>query len=63
MTKRASDVPPSVELTIVETDPALLVATGDGLVQLLDVLPEGKSRLAASDWIRGRGAHPGDQFV
>jgi methionyl-tRNA formyltransferase len=54
------DTPPG---TIVETDPALLVATGDGLVQILDVLPEGKTRLAASDWIRGRGAAPGDRFV
>jgi methionyl-tRNA formyltransferase len=54
------DTPPG---TIIETDPALLVVTGDSLVQLLDVLPEGKSRLAASDWIRGRGAHPGDRFV
>ncbi|MDH4043429.1 MAG: methionyl-tRNA formyltransferase [Gemmatimonadota bacterium] len=47
---------------IVETDPALLVATGDGLVQILDVQPDGKTRLAASEWVRGRGAHPGDRF-
>jgi methionyl-tRNA formyltransferase len=47
---------------IVETDPALLVATGDGLVQILDVQAEGKTRLAAGDWVRGRGARPGDRF-
>jgi len=47
---------------IVATDPALLVATGDGLLQILDVQPEGKPRLAAAEWIRGRGAHPGDRF-
>jgi methionyl-tRNA formyltransferase len=47
---------------IVATDPALLVATGDGLLQMLDVQPEGKTRLAAAEWIRGRGAAPGDRF-
>ena len=47
---------------IVETDPALLVATGDDVLQILDVQPEGKGRLAAADWVRGRGAHPGDRF-
>ena len=47
---------------IVATDPALLVATGDGLLQILDVQPEGKGRLAAADWVRGCGAHPRDRF-
>lgn len=47
---------------IVETDPALLVATADGILQILDVQPEGKARLSAADWVRGRGAHPGDRF-
>jgi methionyl-tRNA formyltransferase len=47
---------------IVETDPALLVATGDDVLQVLDVQPEGKGRLAAADWVRGRGAHPRDRF-
>jgi methionyl-tRNA formyltransferase len=47
---------------IVETDPALLVATGDGLLQVLDVQPEGKARLSATEWVRGRGARPGDRF-
>jgi len=47
---------------IVATDPAVLVATGDGVLQILDVQPEGKGRLAAADWVRGRGAHPGERF-
>lgn len=47
---------------IVETDPALLVATGDGLLQILDVQPEGKARLSAREWVRGRGARAGDRF-
>jgi methionyl-tRNA formyltransferase len=59
----AGGAPPSaVPGEIVETDPALLVATGDGLLQILDVQPEGKARLSATDWLRGRGAHPGDRF-
>jgi methionyl-tRNA formyltransferase len=48
--------------TIVETDPALIVATGDGALQLLDVQPEGKTRIAAAEWVRGRAAGPGDRF-
>lgn len=48
---------------IVETDPALIVATGDGAVQFLDVQPAGRPRMAAADWIRGRGAAKGDRFV
>jgi methionyl-tRNA formyltransferase len=47
---------------IVETDPALLVATGNGMLQILDVQPEGKARLSAAEWLRGRGARPGDRF-
>ncbi len=47
---------------IVETDPAFVVATGDGALQFLDVQPEGKHRMAASEWLRGRGAIKGDRF-
>jgi len=48
---------------IVETDPALIVATGEGAIQILDVQPEGKNRLAATEWIRGRAAGVGDRFA
>ncbi len=48
---------------IVETDPALIVATGEGAVQFLDVQPAGRPRMAAADWIRGRGAAKGDRFA
>jgi methionyl-tRNA formyltransferase len=48
---------------VVEVDPALIVATGDGSLQFLDVQPEGRGRFAAADWIRGRGAHVGDRFM
>lgn len=47
---------------IVETDPAFVIATGDGALQFLDVQPEGKHRMAASEWLRGRGAVKGDRF-
>jgi methionyl-tRNA formyltransferase len=47
---------------IVETDPAFVVATGDGALQFLDVQTEGKHRMAASEWLRGRGAAKGDRF-
>jgi methionyl-tRNA formyltransferase len=61
--RAAGSAPPSaVPGEIVETDPALLVATGDGLLQILDVQPEGKARLSTGEWVRGRGARPGDRF-
>ena len=47
---------------IIETDPALVVATGSGALQFLDVQPEGRQRMAATAWIRGRGAVKGDCF-
>lgn len=47
---------------IIETDPALVVATGSGALQFLDVQPEGRQRMAAAAWIRGRGAVKGDRF-
>jgi len=47
---------------IIETHPALVVATSSGALQFLDVQPEGRPRMAAADWIRGRGATKGDCF-
>lgn len=47
---------------ILETSPALIVATGSGALQFLDVQPEGRPRMAAADWVRGRGATKGDRF-
>ena len=47
---------------IVETDPALVVATGEGALQFLDVQPAGRTRMAAHEWLRGRGALKGDAF-
>jgi methionyl-tRNA formyltransferase len=36
------------------------VAAGDGPVELVEVQPEGKGRMAATDWARGARWQPGD---
>ena len=40
----------------------LLVATGDGVLSLERIIPEGKKEMAAGDFVRGRGAAEGDVF-
>lgn len=40
----------------------LLVATGSGAVRFSEVQPEGKGRMAATAWMRGRGATVGQRF-
>ena len=47
---------------VVQTDPAFVVATGDGALQFLDVQPAGRQRMAAKDWLRGRACKKGDRF-
>lgn len=48
---------------VVETDPAFVVSTGDGTaLQFLDVQPASRHRMAASRWLRGRGAVKGDRL-
>jgi methionyl-tRNA formyltransferase len=47
---------------IIEVDPALVVATGDGALQFLDVQPAGKARMSAAQWVRGRQATKGTRF-
>ncbi|TPE62231.1 methionyl-tRNA formyltransferase [Sandaracinobacter neustonicus] len=37
-----------------------MAATGDGALRLLTVQPEGKPRMAAADWLRGRRLQPGE---
>ena len=54
----AAEVPGEV----VETDPAFVVATGDGALQFLDVQPAGRQRMAAKEWLRGRACKKGDRF-
>lgn len=49
--------------TILAADDALRIATGAGAVAVVDVQPAGKARMAAADWIRGRGARAGQRFA
>src|SRR5258705_6240651 len=41
------------------TDDALRIATGQGSVQVEEVQPAGQARMAAAEWLRGRGAQAG----
>ena len=41
---------------VLATAPLLVVATGDGAVQIEEVQVEGKSRMSAAEWSRGHGA-------
>ncbi|MEQ8847114.1 methionyl-tRNA formyltransferase [Botrimarina sp.] len=38
---------------VLEADERLLVATGEGALELLEVQPAGKRRMAAAEWLRG----------
>ena len=40
----------------------MLVATGDGVLSIEKLIPEGKKEMAAGDFVRGRGAAEGDVF-
>lgn len=50
--------------TVVEANAAggLVVATGRGLLRVHEVQPEGRRRMEAVAWIRGRGVAVGDRF-
>ena len=43
-------------------DDGLVVACGTGAVRLLQVQPQGKKRMSAGDWLRGRGVAVGERF-
>ena len=50
--------------SVLEADDSagLRVATGTGAVRFSEVQPDGKGRMAAAAWIRGRGAMVGQRF-
>jgi methionyl-tRNA formyltransferase len=48
---------------VVGTEGRLLVATGDGALEVLELQPAGKRRMAAADWLRGAAIRPGDVLV
>jgi len=47
---------------VVATETALVIATGGGALEFLDVQPAGRNRMAARAWLRGRGAAKGDRL-
>ncbi len=46
--------------TVIETGEDIKVACGKGILSLLTVLPEGKGRMSAADFVRGRKINKGD---
>ena len=48
--------------TVLSLDGALEVACGEGSVLVLRLLPEGKGRMSAADYIRGRRLCVGDRL-
>lgn len=50
--------------TVLSADPqgGVLVACGSGAVRLGEVQPQGKRRMGAGEWVRGRGVAAGDRF-
>jgi methionyl-tRNA formyltransferase len=45
---------------VISTDDGICVACGKGILRILKVLPEGKPRMSASDFVRGRKVSVGD---
>ena len=61
---RIADYEPYAEPgVIVDVDGGVTVACGDGAVTLTEILPEGKRRMNAADFARGRGVAVGDMFT
>jgi methionyl-tRNA formyltransferase len=55
---------PGVVLAVEPSSPqdGMLVACGSGAVWVREVKPAGRRRMNTSDWLRGRGAAPGDRL-
>jgi methionyl-tRNA formyltransferase len=49
--------------TVLAADDRLVIATGQGAVEIDEVQPAGRARMSAAQWIRGRGAAVGQTFV
>ncbi|MBI4419306.1 MAG: methionyl-tRNA formyltransferase [Gemmatimonadetes bacterium] len=48
--------------TVLQVEPSLAVAAGDGALELIEVQPAGASRMPVAAWVRGRGVQPGQRF-
>lgn len=58
-----ADVPGTVlRVEPTHTAHGLLVACGSGAVWVREVKPQGKRRMTSAEWLRGRGAEPGERL-
>lgn len=48
--------------TVLQSDSRLVIQAGAGAVEIAEVQPAGKRRLATADWLRGRAVAPGARF-
>ncbi|TWT30962.1 Methionyl-tRNA formyltransferase [Posidoniimonas corsicana] len=46
--------------TVVDAKDRLVIATGDGAIEVLELQPAGKKAMAVGDWLRGAAIKPGD---
>ena len=51
-----------VQLPAGSLTPEGIVATGDGAIQLLKIIPSGKSAMLVKDWLNGLKPIPGEAF-
>jgi methionyl-tRNA formyltransferase len=48
---------------VTEAAARLVIAAGEGVVEIAEVQPAGKERMPAGDWVRGRGTAVGRRFT
>ncbi|NOT09920.1 MAG: methionyl-tRNA formyltransferase [Gemmatimonadales bacterium] len=48
---------------ILDVRNALVIGTVAGAIEIAEVRPAGRARMSAADWLRGRGAMPGETFA
>ncbi|HXH62528.1 MAG TPA: methionyl-tRNA formyltransferase [Gemmatimonadales bacterium] len=48
---------------VLQADDALIIAAGEGAIDVAEVQPAGKPRMDAAAWIRGRGVAAGQRFT
>jgi methionyl-tRNA formyltransferase len=47
---------------VIETSPRLLIATGEGALEVQELQPAGKRSMPAGDFLRGNRVAVGDKF-
>lgn len=53
---------PAAPGTVMETSPRLVIAAGDGAIEVLELQPAGKRSMSAAEFLRGNRVKAGDQF-